>query len=390
MDRRGLRPEHFRAADDLCELPVLERQDLARSPERFRPTGAYVGQGVELSTTGTTGHVKFVVYDRAAGLLSLAHGHRQRHVVDDMVGPGLRREMQVDRQGGVSDRLRTFYERNTWVPPGVDLVRASLEHTDPFEDNVSAVNAFRPEILGGVGSYIGALYRYAQEHDLAVHRPRVVRYGGAAMAEADRALLETQGTVVLSTYQAVEALRIGYQCERRSGLHVHADSVAVRIADADGRSLAPGETGDVILSNLVNRGTVLLNYRVGDVGVLNPEPCPCGRTLPTLARLEGRSDDLLRLPDGQSMYANSVIAAGATAPGFVQAQLVQEDILRLRLRVVLQADADWVTASQQIEAEVRKALDPRTTVLIERVDRLETSAGGKPRAFVTHLPTAAH
>jgi phenylacetate-CoA ligase len=86
----------------------------------------------------------------------------------------------------------------------------------------------------------------------------------------------------------MEAGTIGFQCERREGFHLNVDLCAVRIVDAEGRTVPPGTSGDIVISSLDNRATVLLNYRIGDRGTLSPQPCPCGRSLPLLASLEGR------------------------------------------------------------------------------------------------------
>ena len=128
-------------------------------------------------------------------------------------------------------------------------------------------------------------------------------YGADRLSDADRLLIETEfGVPVLSTYQAVEALRIAFQCERRHVFHMSLDQVAVRVVDANGKALGPGSTGEIVISNLTNRATVLLNYKLGDVVTLGGSPCPCGRSLPTIERIEGRADDLIVLPGGQRAH----------------------------------------------------------------------------------------
>ena len=83
----------------------------------------------------------------------------------------------------------------------------------------------------------------------------------------------------MSRYNAAEAFKIGFYCEQRTGFHLHEDLCHVRIAGADGATAGPGEVGRIVISNLVNRASVLLNYPIGDLGAIAAEPCPCGRTL---------------------------------------------------------------------------------------------------------------
>ena len=159
MDSLNIRPSDIRRASDLSNLPILENDQLARNPERFRSTRISRRPGVELHTAGTSGHSKYIAYDPEAALLALAHGHRQRMVCSRFVGGRFGyREMQVDREGGVSDRLRRFYDESTWVPRSLDLRRGTIDPTGSFEESIRQVNAFQPDAIGGVGSYIGALY----------------------------------------------------------------------------------------------------------------------------------------------------------------------------------------------------------------------------------------
>lgn len=111
------------------------------------------------------------------------------------------------------------------------------------------------------------------------------------MPDADLRLIEQDmGIPVFSFYLSVEAPRIPFHCEQRRGHHIFADHVAARVVDEKGNSLPPGVPGEIVISNLTNRAPVLLNYRQGDTVTLGGEPCPCGRSLPTLGRASPGSD----------------------------------------------------------------------------------------------------
>ena len=96
----------------------------------------------------------------------------------------------------------------------------------------------------------------------------MIAFSSDAMTPEGRALIQERfGIPVLGRYGAIEALKIGYTCEAEVGYHLHEDLCHVRIVD-----------DEVVLSNLVNRGTILLNYRLGDIASRLEEPCPCGRS----------------------------------------------------------------------------------------------------------------
>lgn len=204
------------------------------------------------------------------------------------------------------------------------------------------------------------------------------------MADADRSLIEEQlGIAVFSFYQAAEALRIAFQCEQRQGLHVSIDQVAVRAIDSNGRDVEPGGSGEIVISNLVNRATVLLNYRLGDAVTLGHGPCPCGRSLPMLARVEGRADDLLLLPDGSSVHALGVLNGLQAVPGVVQIQVIQEELRRFRLLVVCDDSAHSASADAPLRSAFALRLGEDAKLDIEHVPTIPPDSGGKVRATIS-------
>jgi phenylacetate-CoA ligase len=80
------------------------------------------------------------------------------------------------------------------------------------------------------------------------------------------------GVPVLSRYNAGESLKIGYTCEQRDGFHLHDDLCVVEAVGPDGAAVPEEERGAVVISNLVNRGTVLLRYDLGDYVALEDPP----------------------------------------------------------------------------------------------------------------------
>lgn len=385
MNRLGLRPEDFRTAEDLARLPLIAKQDVSAAPERFRPEGGAVRSALKIQSSGTSGKAGYVEYDAAALFLSLAAGQRRRAVLAPFIGAGLGfRELSIVRSGSVSTQMRRFYKEHSWAPRRVDLVRLMLSPGEPFDRLLERMNEFRPDVLHGYGSHLGALLRWIHTRRHALHQPKVVTYGADCMPEGDRHLIEQEmGIPVFSFYQSVEALRIAFQCGERRGLHVFTDHIAVRVVDGNGKTLPAGVPGEIVISNLTNRATVLLNYRQGDVVSLGGEPCPCGRSLPTLDGIQGRQDDLVRLPDGSVVHPLSLIAVLQRVQGVVQVQLVQEELRGFRLKTVCSPGADWEAVSGQVEAAMRAALGADIRLEVERCEMIPPGPSGKVRAVIS-------
>lgn len=291
MDRLGLIPADFRTAADLEKLPMTDGRELADDPRRFISSAANQESTLVLETTGTSGHFKRIHHDPRAVFLARAAGRRRREVLARYVGRSHGyRDLYVGPRGGTRDQVLDFYTRRSWVPSRLDLSRSRTSTSERFAAGFETINRRRPDVISGFGAYIGALYRRTRSTGVGLHRPAVITYGGDHMQPADRRLIEEDlGVPVVSSYQSCECLNIAFQCAPGSGFHVSVDQVALRIADSDDETLPPGETGEIVVSNLTNRATVLLSYRIGDLGALSAEPCPCGRTLPVLQQLAGRA-----------------------------------------------------------------------------------------------------
>jgi phenylacetate-CoA ligase len=388
MDRAGLRPRDFRTAEDLEKLPFVTGNDLAEAPDRFVSRLFTGDRTLTLDSSGTSGRSKYVRHDRTELFLMMAYGHRQREVLSHFLGRRLGyRELIVAPPTGASFELRDFYESHSWVPRGMDFKRAALSPDGRIEDNLEIINSFRPDLIRGYGSYIGTLFKEAYVRGVPLYRPKAVLYGADLMPDYDRKLIENHfGVPVLSGYQSTESLRIAYQCERRQGFHINIDHVAVRIVDGNGRTLCPGERGEIVISNLVNRATVLLNYKLGDIVTLDRDRCPCGRSLPTLGKIDGRAGELILLPGGDVVHALILIEELLTVPDVVQIQARQHDVARFSLLVVCRDDGDWREIKAALEKVMSSFFGSRIHVEIERTDIIPPDSGGKVRRFISECP----
>jgi phenylacetate-CoA ligase len=386
MEARRLTPGDFHSAADLSKLPLISSEQVARSPEEFRSRQFAEGSLLRLVSSGTQGFPKPVYYDHAALMLALAHGHRQRVVLARFVGKTLGyREMNIERLDGTGFKLRRFYETYSMIPRRLDYARAFVSPSQSVEDIVGAINRFAPEVIRGYGSHLGLVFRQAHAKHLRLCKPKAVVWGGDSMSEADARLIEHEfGVPVVSSYQAVEALRIAYQCEERAGFHINLDQVAVRVVDAQGASVSNGEAGRVVLSNLTNRATVLLNYLLGDIAALADQPCACGRSLPVLARIQGRANDCVILPDGRIIHSLVLMPPLQAVDGVVQLQIVQSEPAQFLMRVVCAEGADWEFTRGELERRARARLGSAAALDVARVEAIVPDAGGKVRAVISN------
>lgn len=213
----------------------------------------------------------------------------------------------------------------------------------------------------------------------------MISYGGDALQQPDLSLIENEYQIpVISRYQACEALNIAFQCEKRKGFHICTDQVALRIVDSEGRTLPPGSTGEIVISNLINRATVLINYRMGDLGQLSPKPCTCGRSLPSLDQLQGRTDDLIVRSDGEAVHQSVLLSRLYSVPGVMQIQITQKSLKHFLIKVVCEASRDSKAVSRVITEIFLEIIGTKEGISmdIEPVDVILQEKNGKFRCVI--------
>ena len=385
IDRLGLRPREFRTAADLARLPLLERADVQADPLPYtssaRPSSSYVS----LSSSGTTGVPLSVYHDRFS--LARAAGHRQRReaVIRKIVGRYRYRLLLLRPEGSTGQRAQRVFDRSTLLSSRLRPEQHRFSLHEPFEAVIEAINEFRPDVIASVGSYLEALFLHLHRRRSPVHLPRVVRYGSEALSEQARRLITDEfGVVVIGSYSAVEAPSLGFECERHRGYHLNVDVCPLRIVDPEGRDVPVGEPGEIVISNLASRGTMLLNYRLGDRASLIEEPCDCGRSLPLLSRVEARIGEWVVDAGGEWVHPlafNYVL--NEEAESIWRWRIEQERPGELALSVVAKAGCDRGSLVDRLERRLGEPLGPGGRIVVRFVDELPRTAAGKTPYFVS-------
>ncbi|ODS59273.1 MAG: hypothetical protein ABS36_02145 [Acidobacteria bacterium SCN 69-37] len=406
-----LRDEAVRSVDDLARLPVIDGGLLAADPMPF-VADPYRTSGREVFKTSgsSSGLRKPIFWDHASLLLRSARVERDRVVIARLSGERwaamIGREFltteirhSVARWAGLTTRAhqrllilpgdfsnrtqRVVWSERTMIPRR-PVHYHHLPPSVPFDVAAAHLRAIRPRVVFSFGSYVDQFLHFVHASSADVPLPRLWVYLGDRVSAGGRELADARGCALYSVYSAMEAGPIGFQCEERGGFHLNIDLCAVRVVDDEGRDVPAGEVGDIVISPLDNRAMVLLNYRIGDRGALSTEPCPCGRTLPLLARLDGRRSEIIRLADGRELSSLAIEAAfGAELRQTVQAQIEQVAVGHLRWRIVPYGAHDRAALCEAFVARGRYALGADTVIDVECLDRLPTTSAGKFARVVT-------
>jgi len=174
---------------------------------------------------------------------------------------------------------------------------------------------FRPHGLACTPSFALYIGESLQEQggDPAALGLRYGLFGAEPWTDAMRARLQRLwGCPAVDFYGLSEIIGPGVasECvEARDGLHVNEDHFLPEIVDpASGAPLPVGHEGELVLTSLTKEALPMIRYRTGDVTRLDPEPCRCGRTTVRMARIKGRTDDMLIIK-GVNVFPSQVEAA---------------------------------------------------------------------------------
>jgi phenylacetate-CoA ligase len=190
---------------------------------------------------------------------------------------------------------------------------------------------------------------------------------------------------VSNRYGCEEVGLIASECEQHTGLHVNAEHVLVEIVRPDGSPAAPGESGRIVVTDLVNHAMPLVRYEIGDMAVGTNALCGCGRGLPLLAKLVGRLADNLCRRDGSQIAGVSLVEKTLTAiKGLEQLQIVQESIDDFLLNVV--PTRDYSQASEeQLAKTITNIFGQGVRVTVRKVERLSQERNGKYRFAICRV-----
>ena len=175
-----------------------------------------------------------------------------------------------------------------------------LKVTSSIEDLVDALNTFQPEVLYTYPSIASLLANAQLEGHLNIH-PQVVSTGAEVRTnEMELKIRQAWDVAPFNVYGVTEAGNFGCDCSFHRGLHLFEDLLIVEVVDEQNQPVPDGSPGyKLLLTNLFNFTQPLIRYEVSDMLTMSTEQCPCGRPFRLIAKVEGRSDDIIYLQSPQ-------------------------------------------------------------------------------------------
>jgi phenylacetate-CoA ligase len=363
-------------------FPILTKSDVQRSGDRLINHGYTIPRLVQAKTGGSTGKAVTVYADAACRDLRHAAAIRSDRWAGWNLGV---------RRAALWGNAPT---PATWRAVIRRMLRDRIVYLDTMEMNDATMTAFvgvwrryRPEVLFGHSHSLYVWARWLEAHGSDDLRPRGIISTSMTLLPSERAVIERVFACrVTDRYGCEETGLIACECERHEGMHVNVDHVYLELVKEDGQPAQPGETGTVVVTDLMNRGMPLIRYRLEDLAVASGRQCACGRGLPLIEAVSGRIADFLVRADGALVAGVSLVERTLTAlPGIEQMQIVQNGIDDLTLNIVRMAGYTEDTALQ-LTRELHRVFGAGARIRLQYLDQLPAHASGKHRFSICNVP----
>ena len=361
MDAVGLKPEDIQSLADLSKLPFTTKEDMRDT----YPYGMFCVPKKELrrihASSGTTGKPTVVGYTlndldmwkECVARVAIAGGATEEDTAQICFGYGM-----FTGALGLHCGLEKI---------GATIIPSSSGNT---EKQIMYMKDFESTLLVATPSYALRIAEVAKEMGVDIAKDlhiRVGLVGSELLTEAMRQEMYRawgEDVIITQNYGMSELIGPGVsgECEFLQGMHINEDHFLPEVINPKtGELVAPGETGELVISCITKEALPLIRYRTKDITRLMYEKCACGRTTVRMENLSGRSDDMLKIR-GVNVFPSQIeeviLNLQICAPHYeiVVTRKNHVDALEIRVEVLEENIMDSYKALQKMEQEIRSKL----------------------------------
>jgi phenylacetate-CoA ligase len=380
----GFDPVTVKDFSDLHRIPVLSKKDIQDYREDLIST-AYKRQDLIANRTGgSTGSPLQFYHDKQRWDIrqaaTIRHNLWAGHHLGQRVAVLWGHQSDLSGFKSIKAKLRNILIDRMLICDSSSFTEESLKQF------ATDYQRFRPETILAYANSLALVVDFMKANSIELPRPVSIITSAEVLTPENRGKIEDYfGTKVFDRYGSRETSVIASECAAHEGMHIGAEYLHLEFVDGI-REVAPGATGDILITILGNHAFPFIRYQIGDVG--SPAPagiCSCGVTLPKMQMVGGRTTDFLLAPDGRKVSGAALtIYFAAQVPGVKQAQIVQREVARLILNFAVNSEFGD-QSRQMVEDKVRHFFGPAMAVEYRFVSAIPKEASGKYRFSICEL-----
>jgi phenylacetate-CoA ligase len=377
FDDNGISPNDINTFNDIEKIPILSKDDI-RNNLQTMISDEYTIENLRYKRTGGSTSVPLKIYvDPKAFRFKNAATARHN------LWAGYERGDKMAAIWGDTDKKYSFKEKIYNLLKNRVIYLDSLNMDDEnILKFIEKIRDHKPKILMG---HAHSLYIFA----CFVENRKITGLGIKSIISTAEMLYKTErykiesvfGKILYNRYGCEELSIIASECSEHDGLHINAEGLYVEVLDGDNQ--VPGK---LVITDLWNKGMPLIRYEIGDMATTKRGLCRCGRGLPRLGEIYGRTSDFLQSPDGKLVSGISILDTFTIhIPGIKQVQIIQDVIDNLHFKIV--KDENFNEDSLALLAQnVRTIFGDKMKHETEIVDRIPQTSRGKYKFSICNIP----
>lgn len=375
MTEAGLTPLDIQTHDDLPLLPVLTKRQLQDHQDLLVASDVPAKERISNQTGGSTGSPLQFYVDRDRFDSRMASTERHNAWAGLRPGDwyahlwGSRFDVGDKPNSNPGWRQKLLYRNLT--------LHTAAVSEQAMADYVEVLRRYRPRHMLAYAQSAVLFAEFCRDNNIRDIKFESMIVSAEMLLPGKRQIIEDAfGGKVFNRYGCREVSVIASECEYHSGLHVNADALLVEVEAAP--NLPPG-MGRVLVTDLLNRSMPLIRYEIGDLASLEANmQCPCGRSLPLIGNIQGRTSDFLRLPSGRMIAGPSLALLAADMRDVRQVQFIQPDPQHVTLKVVAGHGYNVLT-EQELRRRMQPYLEDVSDLRIVTAESIPSEPSGKYR-----------
>lgn len=387
FNERDIKPTDVMCSEDLIKLPILTKRLIKANSKDITAHSYPQRQVIASCTGGSTGEplmfyrTKHERFNRAFAAVQRASRWAGYEIGDKSVTIAAKQQIREPSAAAkMGEKLRFFFERTAYY----DVADFAAK----LPQFAWKIAAFQPEFIHGYPSAVYLLARFIEKDGGYKIRPNAIITGAESVYEHQRELFERVFRCeTYSIYSTQEAHCIAAECPEHSGYHISSENVIVEVVDDENNPVPAGVEGRILITNLHNFVMPFIRYDIGDIGALTQNPCSCGRGLPLLSRLSGRTTDFILTRNGKAIPGIALPFSALVRLNVEQFQVIQEDYSNVVIKLVLQEKCTQShnELAQEVMRMYKAVLGDDTDITVEFADHISATRSGKTHFVISKV-----
>lgn len=370
----NLTPSNIRTIEDFQKIPVLTKEKLQNNLESLKARNYKKNEFIENASGGSTGKPVIFFQHKERNERRDAAGIRQDRWAGWDIGK-IRAILWGDRRDiGNANKLRKkvgdfFMNRELFL----DAFNMDEKRMHEFAEQLKQ---FKAQVIVAYANAMFFFAKFVKKNEIKGIAPESIITSAETLSPYKREIIETVFKCpVFNRYGCREVGLIASECSEHSGLHITMENVYVEVLNG-GKPVNEGQDGEIVVTDLTNYTMPFIRYNLNDIVSLSNRLCKCGRGLPLIETIEGRTSDFIRTKDGRFIHGEFFTHLFYGVKEAKQFQLIQESLNKLVIKIVTSVSTKegWL---DEIKKKIQRVMGEETKIDFQFVKNIPVKNSGK-------------